>query len=138
MKTHKLGNLGETKVALEFLKNGFEVYQSVGEGSKFDLVVHKDDILKSVQVKTSRYFREPSNAWQFTLCRNNSFDNSGIDILALYVEPEDKVVYYDCSKVTNTSKIYVSPKKLSRGDYCEDFNGLLTYTPKDYSLKSSP
>lgn len=54
MNTKQLGNIGELKVATEFLKLGYRVYFPYGDNSSVDLIIEKDYKLYKVQVKTSK------------------------------------------------------------------------------------
>lgn len=41
MNTKQLGNIGELKVATEFLKLGYRVYFPYGDNSSVDLIIEK-------------------------------------------------------------------------------------------------
>jgi Holliday junction resolvase-like predicted endonuclease len=100
MSTIDQGRLGEAAVAKFFVEHGYDVYMPTFGNAKFDMIVHKDGIVQTVEVKSSNRLTS-SGKYQFQLrkVRSNktaniitNFDSKGIDILALYVIPTGKVM----------------------------------------------
>jgi len=95
------GILGELKVQQYFIEKGYEVYKSISDNSTFDMIVALNGQVSKVSVKYTSV-RQPNGKWRVELRsvsrRNNSavkvknFDNKEVDILAVYVAPEDRVV----------------------------------------------
>ena len=100
-----------------FLQNGYEVYSSISDNSEFDIIVSKDGILKKVEIKSVNYIRGSSYEVQLKSVRANKtsnkiryFDSKRVDILAVFIEPENKVVIYDALEIKSktTMRILVS------------------------------
>lgn len=63
MNSKSKGNLGEIKVASEFIKWGCTVSFPFGDNARYDLIVDDGDSLKRVQVKYSDHKTE-NNSWK--------------------------------------------------------------------------
>lgn len=96
-------NLGELKVAAALAEQHYDVFVGWGGKSVCDLVAHKDGVLYRVQIKTTST-QATSGNWtvQIKSVRHNktanvihNFDASKCDMLAIYVLPEDRVVFVD-------------------------------------------
>lgn len=104
----KAGSIGEVSVMKFFILRGFEIYSPISDNSKYDLLVMKDSSVYRVEVKsTSRKRSNGRYEVQLKSVRSNKkqnkihlFDCTSIDILAVYIEPEDRVVVYDASAIT--------------------------------------
>lgn len=94
------GRVAEAKVLAYFVENDYEVYLPFADCGKVDLVVIKDGKCYRVSVK---YTSEKENQkWRVRLSntyrstdgkvKNNLFDSSTVDLLAVYIGPEDRVV----------------------------------------------
>jgi Holliday junction resolvase-like predicted endonuclease len=106
----KAGGLGEIAAAKHFLKEGYEVYSSVTDNSTYDLILLKDNVLYRVEVKSVSVEKNGKYEIQLKSVRPNrtgnkiiKFDNTKMDYLVVYIEPEDKVVVLEASSVTQTS-----------------------------------
>lgn len=110
MNTNVKGNIGEAKAIAHFLQEGYEVFVAFGTASKFDLVIHKDGVLQTVSVKmTSGKVNDAYTVrlTQITRKGESDFDNSVVDILAVYIAPEDKLVTFDAKKLTNRTRLNI-------------------------------
>lgn len=97
--------LGEAKVLAYFVERGVEVFLPYSDNCHYDLVVYEDGQLKTVSVKYTSASNRSGTSWCVTLT-NTSRRNEGlvtspydtaIDILAIYIHPEDRVVLVrDC------------------------------------------
>lgn len=95
------GVIGELKVQQYFIEHGYEVYKSISDNSTFDILVALNGKVSKVSVKYTSV-KTSSGRWKVELRsisrRNNGavnvkyFDNLDIDILAVYIAPEDRVV----------------------------------------------
>lgn len=102
------GILAEAKVMTWFLERDYDVFNQFGGKAPFDLVVHKDDILSRVSVKSTSS-RTNSGRWLVQIGRVRSNRNGNTiykfspneqDILAVYILPEDRVVIIDAKTIT--------------------------------------
>jgi hypothetical protein len=110
----KIGNLGELAVAKEFARKGYEIYMPVGDNATHDLLVAKDGKIYRVEVKSTSVIRGAGYVVQIKKVRSNKtkskitgFDNSLVDILAVYIVPEDRVVLFDAKTVDVKSTLTV-------------------------------
>lgn len=109
-----LGNLAEIKVASHLAERGYEIFWGVGGKTSCDLVVIKDNVASRVQVKGCSFKNGPS--WQVELksVRSNktvnkihNFDSSKCELLAIYIQPEDRVVVLDASLYNDKTAAFV-------------------------------
>lgn len=113
----KIGNLGELRVAYELTKLDYEVYTGFGGKTSCDLLVVKDGIVEKVQIKSTSY-KNRYGSWYVMVqtVRSNKnlnvvkpYDKSLYDILAVYIEPEDRVIIYRSADVMVTSGLTIKP-----------------------------
>ncbi len=112
------GNIGEAKVLVELITQGYEVFLPYSDGSLFDIIVYKNKSIFKVSVKYTSYII--GNNWQVALRnvsrRNNGevaikyFDNSEYDIIAVYIAPEDRVILINAIDVNSKSTLSI-PKQ---------------------------
>lgn len=111
----KNGNLGELRVAFELTRMDYEVYTGFGGKTSCDLIVIKDGLIQTVQIKSTSYQKKPGS-WYIMLqtVRSNKTKNviskyvsSDFDILAIYIVPEDRVILYKSEKITVTSALSI-------------------------------
>ena len=92
----RLGVRGELSVTLELMKNGFDVYQSVCDTTKVDLIAAKDGHLFKIQVK-SRNKSNGLSVYHFQTRKKGSNKNhykpGDADVWALYCIEDDKVAF---------------------------------------------
>lgn len=109
----KAGALGELAVAKELALLGHEIYVPMTDSSGYDLLCVINDKPLRVEVKsTSKPNASGSYVLQIKKVRSNKttnkisdFDNTKVDILALYLEDIDKVILLDAKLVTQKSAI---------------------------------
>lgn len=123
MLTRRLkGTLAEAKAVAELIRLGYEVFLPFADGAPYDMVALKGDKLLRVSVKFTAY--EPRKAsWEVTLKnvsrRNDSkivvkkFSPKDVDMLIVYVQPEDRIVIIDPTTLKNTNALSL---KKRRGD----------------------
>lgn len=119
MTRKEKGAIGEVKVLSEFIKQGYSVFLPYGAGNPVDLIAYKDGVLERVSVKYTS-FNPNNSSWEVTLknvsrrnhgtCVVKHFDNTSCDLLAVYIAPEDRVVFIKAHTVTTKSSISI--KKL--------------------------
>lgn len=96
-----LGSLGESKVAAELSRHRFHVFTQTTGKAPFDLVAYKDGYLYRINVKTTQRLGK-WGSWEVQLksIRSNRtksrivpFDPQSCDVVAVYIEPIDKVCF---------------------------------------------
>jgi predicted AAA+ superfamily ATPase len=109
-----MGSLGESAVYHELLKNGYTVYFTMSDGAKFDFVAYKEDKgLQSVEVKTTGRRNKNDTGWIVKIRRSrykqeHDFDNSEIDILAVYIEPIEQILFFNAKDITQKTSFEIS------------------------------
>lgn len=118
MNTQDSGRIGEIAVAKQYTMNGYYVFFDQSGKCPVDLIVWKDGITSTIQVKTTSY--RVGNSWlvQLKSVRPNRtkntikhFDNTAVDYLAIYIIPEDRVIILQASEVTQTSQMRIKTNK---------------------------
>lgn len=113
-----LGNLAEIKVASYLIENGYEVFVGWGGKTSCDLICIKDGQLERVQVKGCASRDKKSHSWivQLRSIRSNrsgntihKFDGTVCDTLAVYIQPEDRIVLYDALPLDGRNAISIKP-----------------------------
>lgn len=89
------GNIGETAVALDLLKNNYSVFTELGDLSKIDLITIIEGKMIRVQVKSLTTVKDvvgtsikssgPNYSYKYT--------KSDVDIFAIYVLDKDIILY---------------------------------------------
>jgi len=109
----RLGNLAEAKVITKLVESGFDVFVQFSGKAPFDLVAGRDGHLYRVQVKGTAS-QTPYGTYRVLLksVRSNRtrnvihhFDPSLCDILAIYIEPLDKVCFLRSSEVASRAQL---------------------------------
>ena len=110
----KVGSLGEISVQKEFILSGYEVYSPVTDNTKYDLIASKDGKVYTVEVKSTNrkvggFYRVQIKKVRSNKTRNvvTRFDNTQVDLLAIYIEPEDRVIVYKAEEITVGSELRV-------------------------------
>ena len=115
MSPQRQGDAAEAAVTAHFLTEGYDVFSPFGGHGPFDLVVHRDGQLLRVEVKSTTV--RTATGWNVQLKRvrtNGSghvlryFDASAVDLLAVYIVPERRVVVLDASLVDGMGAKVVS------------------------------
>ena len=113
-----IGTLGEAKALTWFVENDYVVFTQFDGKAPFDLVAYKDDKLYRVSVKSTSSKDSSSSSWivelkstrhNRTKAVRNLFDNSSCDFLAVYIQPEDRLVILKASDIK--AKCNLSIKK---------------------------
>lgn len=104
MDSNGKGNIGEAKIIAYFLEQGYDVFTSFGTASKIDLVIHKDGLLQKVSVKATAYKDPRCNSWRVAITQSTRkgttiFDNTKVDLLAVYIIPENRVMIFDAKAI---------------------------------------
>lgn len=112
----KQGSIGEAKVICKLLEEGYSVFTQFSGKASFDMIAEKDGELKRIEVKSTRTKSKSKNYWSVQLKKvrpNRSqnkivrFDKNQCDILAVYIEPEDKVVLINSDTINQTCQLSV-------------------------------
>ncbi len=115
MNRKLIGNLGEAKVLAYFVENEYQVYLPFQDNGEHDMVVSKDSKLQTVSVKSTSVKSGSGYLVQLrTVSRRKDngvivkkFDNSSVDLLAVYIQPEDRVMIISGLDVKATSAVVV-------------------------------
>lgn len=115
----KSGALGELAAMKHFLGLGYEVYTAVTDSSTYDIILAKDGQLYLVEVKTTAARTKNNKGWVVHLKRVrpnkiHPFDNSRIDLLAVYITPLDRVVIFEASKLQQRSTLSILDEQLAK------------------------
>ncbi len=125
---NNLGTIGEAKVLTYFVERGYNVFTQFDGKAPFDLVIYKEGTLKRVSVKSTAYcnLARTPKCWTVELksTRLNrtktvirKFDNSTCDLLAVYIQPEDRVEVFDSKDIKATCALTIRKGPVS-GDQC--------------------
>lgn len=112
----RLGGLAELKVAEELLVRGYEIFFGWGGKTSCDLVVIKDSNVIRVQVKgTTQKSRYGKWVVQLKSVRSNrtenvikKFDASLCDLLGVYIEEEDRVVFLEAEALDGMTEKHIA------------------------------
>jgi len=112
----QLGTIGETVVKLEFLRKGFEVYTG-DDNTYLDFIVRdiKKGRLSKVEVKTTTRRNKNNTGWIVDIRRSYGdlpFEKENLDILAVYLEPIDRVKIFDANKIELKSMMTILDTEL--------------------------
>lgn len=97
------GRIAEAKVLPHFVERGYDVYLPMQECTAVDLVVIKDGVVSRVSVKYTSI--KENQKWRVSLTNTSrkrdgttdcrTFNRDAVDLLAVYIGPEDRVVVRD-------------------------------------------
>jgi len=115
MNRKLIGNLGEAKVLAYFVENDYQVYLPFQDNGEYDMVVSREGKIESVSVKSTSVKTGTGYSVQLrTISRRKDnkvsikhFDNSQVNILAVYIQPEDRVVILRSIDIKATTAIVV-------------------------------
>ena len=114
MNSKTKGNLGEIKVASEFIKYGCFVSFPFGDNARDDLIIDDGSSLKKVQVKYANS-KNAYGAWR-CMCvssknhtTNKKLDTykNDVDIIAFYLPEIDKCIMFNMTEIGDKTSIYV-------------------------------
>ena len=136
----ELGSTGKAKAILSFITHGYDVFTEFEGKSPFDFIVHKTNELKRVEVKTSKTRNRANTGWIFqikkvrpnrTKAKIYRFNKSQCDILALYIQPLDKIIIKFSNQIFCTSSFTILDTEIN-GSVAEWFIApdLKSDTPK--------
>lgn len=103
MHSTEVGRLGESYIMSAFIKMGAEVYLPFGGNTTYDMIVVNDGSYYTVECKTASV-RNKAGGYtvQIKSVRSNKtqnvikpFDPSKVDILAIYLVPDDQVFFIE-------------------------------------------
>lgn len=98
--TKLVGTVGELAVAKDLMLKGFDVFSSIGDCSKADLVALKNDKILRVQVRSTNTIkcgRVTVKAGKTTSGKMQWAKQGDYDYVALYVLEKDQVAYVPLS-----------------------------------------
>jgi len=94
MLTKQIACEGELRFAAEFVRKGYNVFMPTTEDGPIDLVIHKENLFKKIQVKSTKRKNgvlliklRSTNNWS-----NKKYTKSDVDIIAAY-DYEHKIGY---------------------------------------------
>ena len=114
LSTTDAGRLGEAAAFKHFVGDGWYVFLDASGKSPVDMVVMKNNLCKTVQVKTTSY--KVNNRWlvQIKTVRPNRttnkvthFDPNSVDLLVVYIIPEDRVIVYESATITQRTQLSI-------------------------------
>ncbi len=97
MDRRMLGSLGEAKATLHFVREGYDVFTPSTINPEVDLIVYKEGVLKTVQVKSADRDEIKLQTCYKTTSGNISkcFDATNYDILFVYHHPSNTIKVVD-------------------------------------------
>lgn len=127
-----MGSLSELRVASELTSGEFHVFSQTSGKAPFDLVTYKNDKLLRINIKSTKTKADSGNyKIEIGSVRSNrtvnvvhKFDKSKSDILAIYIQPEDKIIYFDTQCIESGRCLTIQPEH-----YEQDLDWLI----KNYS-----
>lgn len=114
MNSKTKGNLGEIKIASEFIKYGCMVSFPFGDNARYDLIVDDGNSLKKVQVKYANS-KSKENSWRcFCVSSKNHTTNkkldkykNDVDIMAFYLPEIDKCIMFNIDEIGDKASLHV-------------------------------
>ncbi len=121
------GHIGESRAYSYLVEQGFTVFVTFLEGSRFDFIVYRDDVgLKTIQVKSCARVNRQNN-WVVELRSRKDGDREvkkDCDIYIAAIISENKLLFFDTKSIKTKSHIPVKKDKLLRNEYCDNINEL--------------
>ena len=109
-----LGNTSEAKILAHFISLDYQVFLPFIDNGPIDMIVIKENKILRVSVKGTTTMNSKI-AWRVSLntssrrkdnsCVVNKFNKDSCDLLAVYIQPKDKVVILDSKKIESTTEI---------------------------------
>ena len=116
--TKEKGDLGVLKAQVDLFEKGYVVSIPLTEHAPFDLVIYKDGVFKSVQVKYRSTNKHGTLEVRFTSSwvdksgtHTREVDKSKIDVYCVYCPDTDECYYFDPNKFGKTINLRVRPSK---------------------------
>ncbi len=118
----RLGSLAEAKVIAKLIENSFDVFIQFSGKAPFDIVAYRDGQMLRVQVKgTSSRTRYGVFQVLLKAVRPNRtgnvihyFDSSQCDVLAVYIEPLDKVCFLHATEISAKAQLNLREERRSQ------------------------
>jgi hypothetical protein len=125
--TKTKGNIGETFVLANLIKNGFTVSLPYGENSRYDLIIETPRGLKKIQVKYMSkrndrgYYVLPLRSVQANKKKNkiNYYTKEQVDYIIGYCSDNDScyIIPMDKIKINNELHIWIDKKPKGKNQY---------------------
>ncbi len=116
--TKNKGDLGVLKAKLDLFEQGFLILNPETEHAPFDLVIFKEGLFKSVQVKYRTLNRSGALeiAFRRTHCDTNGLvvqqiDKEYIDLFAVYCPDTDECYYFDPQQFNKSITLRVNTSR---------------------------
>lgn len=116
--TKTLGDLGVLKAQLDLFNKGYIIAVPLTEHAPFDLIIFKDGVCKTVQVKARRVTSLGNIQVQFRSIYSDSIgthsvkvNKESIDIYCIYCPDTDKCYYFDPKKYKESITLRIEPSK---------------------------
>lgn len=116
--TKDLGDLGMFKSQLDLFEKGFVVSLPMTEHAPFDLIIWKDGVCKTVQVKARKVNKRGRVEINFRSSYCNSrgsvdkpVNKEHIDLYCVYCPDTDKCYYFDPKEFNKSVSFRVYPTK---------------------------
>lgn len=127
--TQKKGNLGLVKVITDLTEKDISVSLPISESEKYDLIVEKNNICKTVQVKYSKIYKgsiaiKLKSIWTNSKGRQTRNRKKGdYDVIAIYCPDTNGVYYVRDKDFKNTNYLFLRVNEPMRNkDRCKMAN----------------
>jgi len=131
--TKQKGDIGALKAQADLATKGYMILLPLTEHVPFDLVIYKDGMFKTVQVKYRSLTAQGTLTVRFVSCwsdqhgvHQRKVEKQSIDILCIYCPEEDCCYYFDPQQFGEfvTLRVKASKNNQQQGihfasDYCE-------------------
>ena len=140
MNTSQLGNIGESRVLCEFVKNEIPCFLPYGDGNTVDLVAYFHNRLNKIQIKTTEK-RNSSGAMEWKVSHQEGFHGNrvsysldDIDYFAFYCLETDTVCLVPFDKDFPKSTLSIRPDDY-KGRHIAGMRFASDYSIKTIALK---
>lgn len=124
MKTSRkiLGGLAEAKVLARLVEMGHNIYLPFLDNGPVDMITMTKYKTLRVSIKGTTGLAN-KKSWRITLCTTsrrkdgckvNFFDNTSCDVVAAYIQPLDKVIFIDATKIIAKREIALTEHEILR------------------------
>lgn len=116
-----IGTLSEQKVLTKLVEKQLHVFSQTSGKAPFDLIVLYKEKLLRISVKGTQTRSKSSDHWvvQLRSIRSNRkvntihlYERESCDILAVYIEPIDKVCFFLSKDISQTSAITLNEERI--------------------------
>lgn len=125
------GEMSEMEVAVELLKHGCRVSDTIGHSHPYDLIADVDDQLLKIQVKTAKHRNR--RKYDIVLQSPEKYSPKTVDLFAGYARDEDAVFFFPYSEVNGkrASVTFTPPEEMG-----SDANRKRANLAKDYTFQA--